>query len=131
VSRRPALYHRLAALVTVTYWLAEMTFMDRHGAPPPRQERVQPRFHHVNKKDLQDIIGMFAWFFGRGPKPQFDATRIGRKFDYISLAIGTVIIGVDRLHDVGSRSDHAGPAGHLPDDRSGHPFQRGPAPRWA
>ena len=47
-----------------------------------------------NKKDLQDIVGMFAWFFGRGPKPQFDRYTYWEKFDYFSLVVGTVIIGV-------------------------------------
>jgi hypothetical protein len=46
------------------------------------------------KKDLDDMIGMFAWFFGRGPKPQFDRFTYWEKFDYISLTIGTVIIGL-------------------------------------
>ena len=47
-----------------------------------------------NKKDLHDIVGMFAWFFGRGPKPQFDRYAYWEKFDYLSLVAGTVIIGV-------------------------------------
>ena len=46
------------------------------------------------KKDLQDMVGMFAWFFGRGPKPQFDRYTYWEKFDYVSLAVGTVIIGL-------------------------------------
>ena len=46
-----------------------------------------------NKKDLQDMVGMFAWFFGRGPKPQFDRYAYWEKFDYLSLVAGTVIIG--------------------------------------
>jgi len=46
------------------------------------------------KKDLEDIVGMFSWFFGRGPKPQFDRYTYWEKFDYASLTIGTVIIGL-------------------------------------
>ena len=45
------------------------------------------------KKDLEDLIGMFGWFFGRGPKPQFDRYTYWEKFDYLSLTAGTVIIG--------------------------------------
>jgi cytochrome b subunit of formate dehydrogenase len=44
-------------------------------------------------KDFHDLVGMFAWFFGRGPKPQFDRYAYWEKFDYISLVAGTVIIG--------------------------------------
>ena len=50
-----------------------------------------------NGKDLEDLVGMFAWFFGRGPKPQFDRYTYWEKFDYISLGIGTVIIGATGL----------------------------------
>ena len=36
---------------------------------------------------------MFAWFFGKGPKPQFDRYTYWEKFDYMSLVAGTIIIG--------------------------------------
>ena len=52
------------------------------------------------------MVGMFAWFFGRGPKPQFDRYTYWEKFDYVSLAIGTVIIGAHRVHDVVPAQDH-------------------------
>ncbi len=87
-------YHRLAAIVTVTYWTCEMIFMiamvlRRRGKNVFSQGSIM-----FNKKDLHDIVGMFAWFFGKGPKPQFDRYAYWEKFDYISLAIGTVIIGL-------------------------------------
>jgi hypothetical protein len=37
---------------------------------------------------------MFRWFFGRGPKPQFDRFTYWEKFDFMSLVGGTVIIGL-------------------------------------
>jgi cytochrome b subunit of formate dehydrogenase len=86
-------YHRIAAIVTVFYWTAEVVFMlvmvarSRGGM----RRRIPLMF---NGKDLQDIVGMFAWFFGRGPKPQFDRYAYWEKFDYLSLVAGTVIIGV-------------------------------------
>jgi cytochrome b subunit of formate dehydrogenase len=85
-------YHRIAAIITVFYWSAEMVVMIimvlRHrGKTSPRMPLM------FNKKDLEDIIGMFAWFFGRGPKPQFDRYAYWEKFDYLSLVAGTVIIG--------------------------------------
>ena len=87
------IYHRLAAIVTVVYWTAEMLFMVvmvvRAAARTSR-----PRLHDVGKKDLEDVVGMFAWFFGKGPKPQFDRYTYWEKFDYISLTVGTVIIGL-------------------------------------
>ena len=85
-------YHRIAAIVTVFYWSAEMIFMvvmvlRQRGK---MRGRIPLMF---DKKDLHDVVGMFAWFFGRGPKPQFDRYAYWEKFDYLSLVAGTVIIG--------------------------------------
>ena len=89
-------YHRIAAIVTVFYWTAEMIFMivmvvRSRGKTCAARARIM-----FNKKDLQDIVGMFAWFFGKGPKPQFDRYTYWEKFDYMSLVAGTVIIGAHR-----------------------------------
>jgi cytochrome b subunit of formate dehydrogenase len=87
-------YHRIAAIVTVFYWSAEMlvmTVMVLRKRGKTSSSRMPLMF---NKKDLQDIVGMFAWFFGRGPKPQFDRYAYWEKFDYLSLVAGTVIIGM-------------------------------------
>lgn len=86
-------YHRIAAIVTVFYWTAEMIVMvvmvlRTRGKMRSRMPLM------FNQKDVHDIIGMFAWFFGRGPKPQFDRYTYWEKFDYLSLVAGTVIIGL-------------------------------------
>ena len=86
-------YHRLAAIVTVVYWTAEMLYMIIMVARRRGKNLRGPNSMLPRKKDLQDMIGMFAWFFGKGPKPQFDRYTYWEKFDYVSLAIGTVIIG--------------------------------------
>ena len=80
-------YHRIAAIVTVFYWTLEFTFMVVMVLRSPCS--LMP-----SRKDLQDMIGMFAWFFGKGPKPQFDRYTYWEKFDYMSLMAGTVIIGM-------------------------------------
>jgi hypothetical protein len=87
-------YHRIAAIVTVFYFVSEVTYMvvqvaRRRGKNLRGPDSMLPRM-----KDLQDMIGMFSWFFGRGPKPQFDRYTYWEKFDYLSLGAGTVIIGV-------------------------------------
>ena len=46
-----------------------------------------------NLKDGQDIVGMFKWFFGRGPRPQFDRYTYWEKFDYWGVFWGMFIIG--------------------------------------
>ncbi len=86
-------YHRIAAIVTVFYWSAEMIVMivmvlKTRGKARQRMPLM------FNRKDFHDIVGMFAWFVGRGPKPQFDRYTYWEKFDYLSLVAGTVIIGV-------------------------------------
>ena len=88
------IYHRLAAIVTVVYWTAEMLFMVVMVIRRRGKNIRGPGSMMFGKKDLQDLVGMFAWFFGRGPKPQFDRYTYWEKFDYVSLAIGTVIIGL-------------------------------------
>lgn len=47
-----------------------------------------------NLKDLQDVIGMFRWFFGKGPKPIFDRWTYWEKFDYWAPFWGVNIVGV-------------------------------------
>jgi cytochrome b subunit of formate dehydrogenase len=46
-----------------------------------------------NLKDLQDAIGMFKWFFGLGPRPEFDRWSYWEKFDYWAPFWGVTIIG--------------------------------------
>jgi predicted CXXCH cytochrome family protein len=87
-------YHRIAAIVTVFYWSAEMLYMIVSVLRARGKNLRGPNSMLPRKKDLEDIIGMFSWFFGRGPKPQFDRYTYWEKFDYLSLTAGTVIIGV-------------------------------------
>ena len=86
-------YHRIAALVTVFYWTAEMIYMIVMVLRSRGKAVTGPSSLMFNKKDLQDMVGMFAWFFGKGPKPQFDRYAYWEKFDYLSLVAGTLIIG--------------------------------------
>lgn len=50
-----------------------------------------------NLKDLADMIGMFKWFFGKGPRPKFDRWTYWEKFDYWAPFWGVTIIGVSGL----------------------------------
>jgi cytochrome b subunit of formate dehydrogenase len=86
-------YHRLAALVTVFYWSCEMALMAFFVIRSRGRGVFAPGSVMFNKKDWADIKGMFRWFAGKGPKPQFDRFAYWEKFDFMSLAAGTVIIG--------------------------------------
>jgi cytochrome b subunit of formate dehydrogenase len=50
-----------------------------------------------NLKDLQDIVGMFKWFLGAGPRPLFDRWTYWEKFDYWAPFWGVTIIGFSGL----------------------------------
>ena len=88
------IYHRLAAIVTVVYWTAEVVFMVVMVVRARGKNLRGPGSMMFGKKDLEDLVGMFSWFFGKGHKPQFDRYTYWEKFDYASLTIGTVIIGL-------------------------------------
>ena len=46
-----------------------------------------------NWKDLEDIIGMFKWFVGDGPRPKIERWSYWEKFDYWAVFWGMAIIG--------------------------------------
>lgn len=48
-------------------------------------------------QDLKDILAMFKWFFGMGPRPVFDRWTYWEKFDYWAPFWGVTIIGVSGL----------------------------------
>jgi cytochrome b subunit of formate dehydrogenase len=48
-------------------------------------------------QDLKDIVAMFKWFFGLGPRPVFDRWTYWEKFDYWAPFWGVTIIGFSGL----------------------------------
>ncbi len=48
-------------------------------------------------KDLQDLLGMYRWFFVGGKKPAFDRWTYWEKFDYTAEVGGSGIIGLSGL----------------------------------
>jgi cytochrome b subunit of formate dehydrogenase len=48
-------------------------------------------------QDLKDMIAMFKWFFGAGPRPVFDRWTYWEKFDYWAPFWGVTIIGMSGL----------------------------------
>jgi cytochrome b subunit of formate dehydrogenase len=49
------------------------------------------------KQDLKDFVDHNKWFFGQGPKPQFDRWTYFEKFDYLAVFWGIFAIGVSGL----------------------------------
>jgi hypothetical protein len=50
-----------------------------------------------NLDDLRDWWAHQKWFFGRGPRPQFDRWTYWEKFDYFAVFWGVAIIGISGL----------------------------------
>jgi len=50
-----------------------------------------------NLQDGKDMLAMFQWFFGMGPRPKFDRWTYWEKFDYWAPFWGVTIIGVSGL----------------------------------
>jgi cytochrome b subunit of formate dehydrogenase len=50
-----------------------------------------------NLQDLRDIVGMFRWFLGRAPRPEFEHWSYWQKFDYWAPFWGVAIIGTSGL----------------------------------
>ena len=50
-----------------------------------------------NWQDAKDMLAMFKWFFGKGPRPVFDRWTYWEKFDYWAPFWGVTIIGVSGL----------------------------------
>jgi len=49
------------------------------------------------KQDLDDFVAHNKWFFGKGPKPQFDRWTYFEKFDYLAVFWGVFAIGLSGL----------------------------------
>jgi len=50
-----------------------------------------------NLQDGRDMLAMFKWFLGKGPRPTFDRWTYWEKFDYWAPFWGVTIIGVSGL----------------------------------
>jgi cytochrome b subunit of formate dehydrogenase len=48
-------------------------------------------------QDVKDFIAHQKWFFGKGPKPQFDRWTYWEKFDYLAVFWGVFMIGMSGL----------------------------------
>jgi len=91
--------HRLCAIITFGYFLTHvgsLIYRKLRGTPWKRilwgPDSMVPQ-----PKDLRDLIAMFKWFLGRGPRPQFDRYSYMEKFDYLGVFWGVAIIGSSGL----------------------------------
>lgn len=93
--RGAALIHRICAAVMIVVFVGHVlrVFVKSFMAEDWLSVFWGPSSMVPNLKDGQDLVGMFKWFFGRGPRPQFDRYTYWEKFDYWAVFWGMFIIG--------------------------------------
>lgn len=105
--------HHFGALITFLYFvlhlgqLAITSWTHRRDLWNPATGRFQitrlwrvlfgPDSMVPTLQDWRDFLAHNRWFFGRGPKPQFDRWTYWEKFDYFSVFWGIFAIGVSGL----------------------------------
>lgn len=89
--------HRICAIITFGYFIGHIIYLIYYFSVKSKvpfskfifgPDSMVPRL-----KDLQDMIGMFKWFFGIGHKPKFDRWTYWEKFDYWAVFWGMFMIG--------------------------------------
>ena len=88
-----ALIHRIAAAIFVAIFAIHFVYVMQKLLRSKTFRWFGPDSLVPNWKDLDDMIGMFKWFFGKGPKPRFDRWTYFEKFDYWAVFWGVSIIG--------------------------------------
>jgi cytochrome b subunit of formate dehydrogenase len=105
--------HRFGALITFLYFglhlvsLLKKAWRGRKSLRDPATGRFKwKRLWHVlfgpdsmipTVQDWRDFVAHNKWFFGKGPKPQFDRWTYWEKFDYFAVFWGVAMIGVSGL----------------------------------
>ena len=95
-AKAAGLIHRVAATLFLTIFFSHFAYMVYSLTISERRKSFKwfgPDSLVPNWQDLKDIIGMFKWFVGKGPKPTFDRWTYWEKFDYWAVFWGVAIIG--------------------------------------
>ena len=87
--------HRLCAIITFGYFATHVgsLVLEVVRGRSLKQILWGPDSMVPQPKDIRDVIGMFKWFFGRGPRPRFERYSYMEKFDYWAVFWGVAIIG--------------------------------------
>ncbi|BAL26315.1 cytochrome c family protein [Azoarcus sp. KH32C] len=85
--------HRVAASLFVGIFMIHFVYVMQRLLRKRKFRWFGPDSLIPNWKDLADCVGMFKWFFGKGPRPHFDRWTYFEKFDYWAVFWGVNIIG--------------------------------------
>lgn len=90
-----AIIHRVGAVVFMSVFFTHLGYFAIHITKNWKTfEFFGPNSLVPRWQDLTDIIAMFKWFFGFGPRPRFDRWTYYEKFDYWAPFWGMFIIGI-------------------------------------
>lgn len=105
--------HRLGAIVTFMYFGLHVTSLlvkcwkGRGKLRDPETGKLRfkrlwgvlfgPDSMIPTMQDWRDFVAHNKWFFGKGPKPEFDRWTYWEKFDYFAVFWGVFIIGTSGL----------------------------------
>ena len=104
--------HRFGAVITFIYFgLHVMSLVGKAWKGRKALRAADGKFHFKRlwqvlfgpdsmiptMQDYRDFTAHNKWFFGKGPKPQFDRWTYWEKFDYFAVFWGVAIIGTSGL----------------------------------
>ena len=89
------LIHRICAAIMIVVFVGHVVrvFVDTARSGKWLEMVWSPNSMVPNLKDVEDIVGHFKWFLGKGPRPRFDRYTYWEKFDYWAVFWGMFIIG--------------------------------------
>lgn len=89
-----AIVHRTSAAIMLGIFFTQLIyFLVRIGRNWKSFQWFGPNSLVPRWQDLTDMLAMFRWFFGHGPRPLFDRWTYWEKFDYWAVFWGMAIIG--------------------------------------
>ncbi|HUA37967.1 MAG TPA: cytochrome c3 family protein [Candidatus Sulfopaludibacter sp.] len=104
--------HRLGAIITFFYFSLHLLSLAGKAWKGRKSLRATDGKFHCKRlwqvlfgpdsmvptlQDWRDFVAHNKWFFGKGPKPQFDRWTYWEKFDYFAVFWGVAIIGCSGL----------------------------------
>jgi predicted CXXCH cytochrome family protein len=90
-----ALIHRTSAVIFASVFIGHLIYVVLRLRKNWRSfQWFGPNSLIPRWQDLWDILAMFKWFFGLGPRPVFDRWTYWEKFDYWAPFWGVTIIGM-------------------------------------
>jgi len=90
--------HRVNAVIFASVFFWHLIYMAVKGGRNWKKFKIfGPNSLIPGLQDLKDIVSMFKWFVGKGPRPVFDRWTYWEKFDYWAPFWGVTIIGASGL----------------------------------